>query len=107
MICTKCGVENDDGRRFCQDCGHKLQSGMSGESEQEQPAQLGADKKGGGLFSLLGQRPAGGGLGRYVEAWAYALILIGLGFVLIRLDMSWLLYVLVPLGLLGLRLRGL
>jgi hypothetical protein len=104
MICTKCGAENDDWRRFCRDCGHKLQSGAGDQAGQEQGD---GQAKAGGLFSSLGHRPAGGGLGRYVEAWAYAVILIGLGFALIGLDLAWLLYLLVPLAIAGLWLRGL
>jgi len=103
MICTKCGSENEDWRRFCQACGRKLQSEAS-EPSGEGPA--GGLARPGGLFSSLGHRPAGGGMGRYVEAWAYALILFALGFALIRLDMDWLLYLLVPLAILGLRFRG-
>jgi hypothetical protein len=29
MRCNKCGGDNPDDRRFCQTCGHKLQSGRS------------------------------------------------------------------------------
>jgi hypothetical protein len=104
MICTKCGSENEDDRRFCGECGHKLQS--------EQPDQSGSGETGegadrAGLFSLLAKPASGGGLGRYVEAWAYALALLALGFALIRLDQAWLLYLLVPLAAAALRFRGL
>jgi hypothetical protein len=104
MICTKCGSENEDWRRFCQECGHKLQSESSDQSGEAQPDGF---EKAGGLFPSLGHLPAGGGMGRYVEAWAYALILIALGFALVGLDMAWLLYLLVPLAIFGLRFRGL
>ncbi|BAH73536.1 zinc ribbon domain-containing protein [Solidesulfovibrio magneticus] len=30
MRCNKCGGDNPDDRRFCQVCGHKLQSGRAG-----------------------------------------------------------------------------
>ena len=30
MRCNKCGGDNPDDRRFCQICGHKLQSGRAG-----------------------------------------------------------------------------
>jgi hypothetical protein len=39
MICNKCGAENDDGLRFCANCGHKLRSReRPAESGPEQPA---------------------------------------------------------------------
>ncbi|MBF0482917.1 MAG: zinc ribbon domain-containing protein [Desulfovibrionaceae bacterium] len=107
MICTKCGFENEDRRRFCRECGRKLQSGAPDWSEGSAPVQAGGPERAGGLFASLGRRPAGGGLGRYVEAWIYAFVLIALGFSLIRLDQAWLLYLLVPLAFFCLRLRGL
>ena len=33
MRCNKCGGDNPDDRRFCQLCGHKLQSGRAGADE--------------------------------------------------------------------------
>ncbi|EKO39334.1 MAG: hypothetical protein B193_1958 [Solidesulfovibrio magneticus str. Maddingley MBC34] len=33
MRCNKCGGDNPDDRRFCQVCGHKLQSGRAGSDD--------------------------------------------------------------------------
>ena len=37
MRCNKCGGDNPDDRRFCQVCGHKLQSGRAGAEDAAAP----------------------------------------------------------------------
>ena len=37
MRCNKCGGDNPDDRRFCQLCGHKLQSGRAGVDDAALP----------------------------------------------------------------------
>ena len=37
MRCNKCGGDNPDDRRFCQVCGHKLQSGRAGAEDAASP----------------------------------------------------------------------
>jgi hypothetical protein len=37
MRCNKCGGDNPDDRRFCQVCGHKLQSGRAGADDAAAP----------------------------------------------------------------------
>lgn len=37
MRCNKCGSDNPDDRRFCQSCGHKLQSGRAGADDAAAP----------------------------------------------------------------------
>ena len=37
MRCNKCGGDNPDDRRFCQICGHKLQSGRTGAEDAATP----------------------------------------------------------------------
>lgn len=37
MRCNKCGGDNPDDRRFCQICGHKLQSGRAGTEDAAAP----------------------------------------------------------------------
>lgn len=37
MRCNKCGGDNPDDRRFCQVCGHKLQSGRAGTEDAAAP----------------------------------------------------------------------
>ncbi len=37
MRCNKCGEDNPDARRFCQVCGHKLQSGRAGADDAASP----------------------------------------------------------------------
>lgn len=37
MRCNKCGGDNPDDRRFCQLCGHKLQSGRAGSDDAAAP----------------------------------------------------------------------
>ncbi len=78
MQCVKCGAENPDTERFCGVCGHKLQSGR-------QPGAEGAGQGGGEggaagqsrrLLDFQGWAGSERGFGPYIEASAYAVVLV-------------------------------
>ncbi len=70
IICTGCGGNNQDDARFCFQCGRKLQSDFT------------AGPDSGGSFFLQEHIPErfremlDEGVGKYVEAWLYILVLV-------------------------------
>lgn len=46
MRCNKCGEDNPDDRRFCQVCGHKLQSGRAGAEDVAAPTPAAQEEAG-------------------------------------------------------------
>ncbi|EGJ49980.1 zinc ribbon domain-containing protein [Desulfocurvibacter africanus] len=101
MICTSCGLENSDDQRFCNRCGRKLQSSftipdMDGEEEGPAVTRLRLEML--GLSRLA--------IGKFLEAWAYALALLAVTLWCGRNELYWPLYVIVPvLGLMLWRRR--
>ena len=82
MLCTKCGVEIADAKRFCPACGHKLQSGRqaAGESGGESGGPAKSDADGGdapGLLQYQGWGERERSMGALGEACVYAAILAG------------------------------
>jgi hypothetical protein len=95
MICNKCGATGPDDLRFCQNCGHKLQSAQDdlrdapGDLVQVEPVPL--------LDESPGTLP---GLNKYLEAWGVAVAVWLATFILTWSELYWPLYPLA--GLTGL-----
>lgn len=86
MICNRCGRENPDQARSCQECGHKLQSGR----------RAGAENGGAGLEPLPLLSPPGPAARRkvrkYLEAWTVAALVWGGACWLLETEWYWPLY---------------
>ena len=75
ITCTKCGEKNSDDTRFCTRCNHKLQSSLRGAPAEESPVDEPL-----GSFEHQGMpADAWRDLKRLAEAWAYLLLLAGVG----------------------------
>lgn len=100
MHCMKCGVQNDDENRFCDNCGHKLQSARRWVLPEEEPDEE-LD------FSWMARRRGSWfkGWQRYAESWFYALVLLGGAGACAWFRVWWPLYGLLPLLLLLLLVR--
>lgn len=94
MLCNRCGTENTDGLRFCQTCGHKLQSRRDEDGEPEQ-AGLERPTDPAPLRLRDGRVPSTGP--HYLEGWAYALALPLAVYSLLEFGVFWGLYLLAPL----------
>lgn len=78
MRCNKCGTESPDAVRFCPVCGHKLQSDrQAGVDEPGEDGASGTFRENSRLLDFQGWAKPGRGVGRYVEACAYAVVLAG------------------------------
>jgi len=78
MRCSKCGTESPDTERFCPVCGHKLQSERPNAPETPTTENAGprpADEPR-RLLDFQGWTTPRRGLGRYLEACLYAVILV-------------------------------
>jgi len=112
MLCNKCGTELPDDARFCPVCGRKLQSGRlvggggDGMGETDDPsasARMNASTDAEGeprLLEFQGWTEPKRGIGPYVEACVYAMILAGGVTWCLLIGILWPLYPL--LGILGL-----
>ena len=109
MRCNKCGSEIPDEERFCPICGHKLQSDrLSGGEAPE--GQDGTPGPGGDrpsrLLDFQGWSRPERGIGPYVEACAYAVILAAGVAACLAAGVYWPLYpLLAVLGLVAWRRR--
>ncbi len=116
MICNRCGAENDDGNRFCADCGHKLRSrerdeALGGEAAGDAEA-LGRGRDTAGEGSSSGHGPGrdssvflsllGGGRppvwGKLGLAWVVSLLLAAAAVWSIAAEVYWPLYPLTALA---------
>ncbi len=101
IICNKCGGANKDEAMRCEQCGHKLQSGRREydlrRAEEKLSLKMDDEARNRTLRML---KP-------YLEAWGYALILLGATVALLIHRVYWPLYLLAPLLFVILRLRKL
>jgi hypothetical protein len=106
MRCTKCGLPNPDDARFCENCGHKLQSDRHAGPPPPGPEDTpGQDAR--RLLDFQGWARSGRGSGSYVEACVYAVILVA-GVVWCLADgVTWPLYPLIAILALAAWLRRL
>jgi hypothetical protein len=99
MRCNKCGDEIPDNERFCPSCGHKLQSGRVADAEDDAgDDDAPADQS--RLLDFQGWSKPGRGIGPYIEACIYAVILAGGIIFCLSSGLLWPLYPLI--GVLGL-----
>lgn len=91
MRCNKCGEENPDAARFCTVCGHKLQSDHhpGAESPESSAPETPSTRP---LLDFQGWTRPGRGLGPYLEACIYAVILIGAVVWCLADQITWPLY---------------
>ena len=100
MICTRCGQDNTDAAAVCHRCGRKLQSFFNQHAQGRKAR--GEDLP---LLTLSHASLGRDALMRCVEAWAWALLGLGLLGVCLVLEKLWPLYALGPVLLLALHLR--
>lgn len=109
MRCNKCGAANPDSERFCLVCGHKLQSDRQGENDHVGPDGAGDAAPGAAprLLDFQGWSKPGRGLGPYVEACVYGVLLAAGVAWCLYVGMFWPLYPLVAVCALAAWLRRL
>ena len=99
IICTKCGTKNPDDSSACQKCGKKLQSTRSVKEEKPRRPKLEEEIR----FSFWAK--CAQGKQRFIEAWAYVAIVVGVSYLSVSKEVYWPIYVVVALAFILAKLR--